>query len=138
MKYEITTINGKKYIEEKVIKEFQEKIAILKGDLEKKSNSPKLKEFNIHEVDSADVMGIGSGEVTDGWIGVKISINYLERALKIIKTLNDEGKKNSTSVTLAWTNDQPVIIGNFQDSFNVKKQSKKWSGVILAPRSDIE
>ncbi len=81
---------------------------------------------NVLEADGNGIMGIGTAKVGGYSVVMRVSMDYLERAIKIIKTLH-KGEREIT-VDIAVTDDYPMIIGEYD------KKTKSIAGVILAPR----
>lgn len=108
-------INGKKYIELDVYKE-------LKEQLKQKSPPENIKFISAGYTDPACVMALGSVEVSPNYFKVNLSLNYLEKALKIIKELD------KVTVHICMAKDSPICIGNYDEDKNI------CSGVVLAPR----
>lgn len=74
-------------------------------------------------MDEANVFALGSCNVIEDYNFVKIQLDYLEKAINVMK----ESKLNdSFSIDLGIKKDFPLLVGN------VKK--KIFSGVIIAPR----
>jgi len=77
------------------------------------------------ETDRSRVMGIGTAEIK-GYSVVKISIDYLERAIKMLKLLH-KGELNP-SVDIAVADDLPLIIGEYC------KETSSIAGIAIAPK----
>ena len=74
-------------------------------------------------LDAANVVGIGSCELKGKWAATTVSIEYLGKIVSASKNMGFD------SLTIVWSNDQPVIFGRYEE------QCKgKISGFILAPR----
>lgn len=81
----------------------------------------------IHNDDN-NVLGVGKCKLQGEWIRTKVSINLLQRALKVLQILDYENK--DASVSLVWTKDYPLILGT------VNEKKMEVTGVILAPRKE--
>jgi len=94
-------------------------------DTKSKGNKFSIKKHSML-MDAANVMAMGSCNMTGDWVETKIDFNYLESIIKAFKVL---GIKES--ISLVWSKDLPVGIGRVNDegSFN---------GIILAPRVESE
>ena len=101
-----------------------EKDYVKKTDVEK----PKFEDLVVCLTDEAIVMGMGSCRLSGDWRLVKVSIEYLDRALSAIKSMTC-GKKRD-SVVIAVANDYPLCLGDVKDG--------KFSGVVIAPRIEVE
>jgi len=116
-----------------------EKIYVLKSDFEneyvhKDEIKTKSDKFvpQVSCTDECNVMGLGSVEINSDWNSVIISIDFLERAIGIMKKVTYSNKKNAKreSVVLAITKNYPLLIGDIKDNM--------FSGVIIAPRMETE
>ena len=81
---------------------------------------------NVLKTDGGRIMGIGTAEIKGYNVVTKVSIEYLERAIKIIKTLH-EGE-GGISIDVAIAGNFPLIIGEYDEETN------SIAGVIIAPR----
>jgi len=114
-------INGQKYI----LKEDIEKKYILKNKIEKYTKNPKIKEIDFC-MNKSNTIAIGSVKLEGDWKVVKIDISYLEKAIKVHKSLEKENR----GLSVALTNDNVFIIGNFD------KEKQTIAGVFIAPRTE--
>lgn len=113
-------LNGKKYIlEEDINKEYI-----------KKEEAKKSGRFDpdIHLLDEANVLGIGSVKINEEWRAVKVTIDYLKKAISILEKVTFDKKR--TDVVLIVSKDYPLLVGDVNGD--------KFSGVIIAPRIDTE
>jgi len=81
---------------------------------------------NVLETDGYRVAGIGAANVEGYNIVVRVSLDYLERAVKVLKVLH-KGEKDA-NVDIAVTGDYPLIIGEYD------KDTGTIAGIVLAPR----
>lgn len=111
------TVDGKEYVS-------KEKYDI---DISKKESI--LPRFNMicrePPMDQHKVMAIGTATLGGEWIRSRIDYRYVERALKILRTLNEDA---DFGIDFVFSNDQPIIIGR------VSEDHKSVTGVIIAPR----
>jgi hypothetical protein len=107
-------INGATYVSidehEKLLSEEKTK---------QKTGDGKFKMLGSSLLDRANVMAIGAVQLSEGYHVAKFSPDYLEKALKILKTIGCE------KVAFAFKQDMPICMGNFVDG--------TVSGVIIAP-----
>ena len=79
-------------------------------------------------MDEANVMGMGSCKLNGDWKVVKISVDYLERAIKALKLITYD--KSRESLVIAVSKDYPLCLGDIKGN--------KFSGIVIAPRIDNE
>src|SRR3990167_5276042 len=109
-------VNGKKYV--------------LKTDVEaekvENNNFPKFK-LVVKEMmlDEANVLGIGSVEVQGDYHAVRLSAEYLEKIVKLLKQFS-LSKQGFDKIDIVWADKYPCIIGRVGENNMV-------SGFILAP-----
>jgi len=93
----------------------------------------KDKEFEyingVLETDGSRIMGIGTAGIK-GYSVVKISIDYLERAIKMLKLLH-KGESNP-AVDIAVADDLPLIIGKYS------RETNSIAGIAIAPKIESE
>lgn len=81
-------------------------------------------------VDANCIIGIATCQLGQGYVTTKINIEYLERVIKCLKTMQVAESKNDTRrvVSLAWAKNKPVILG--------KRDEDKITGFLIAPVED--
>ena len=77
-------------------------------------------------LDEVSVLAMGTAELKNDWVATSMSIDYLEKIIKIFKTFSITKDAGSTSI--AWTKDYPVCFGK------LSPDKKFIHGLILAPR----
>jgi len=123
-------LNGKDYVnkadvEQEYIKRTSiEEEYVLKNSVEKQ----RFEDLAINLTDEATVMGMGSCKLAGDWKVVKISIDYLERAIKALKLMTYDKKREA--VVIAVSKDYPLCLGDIKQD--------KFSGIIIAPRVESE
>ena len=80
----------------------------------------------VLETDGCRVMGLGLAKIEGYSVVVNVSLDYLERAVKVLKVLH-KGEKDA-NVDIAITRDHPLIIGEYN------KETGTIAGIVLAPR----
>jgi len=80
----------------------------------------------ILETDELRVIGIGTAEIKGYSVITKLSLDYLERAIKIVKELH-KGEIGIT-IDIALGGDSPLVIGEYNE------KTSAIAGVIIAPR----
>lgn len=80
----------------------------------------------ILETDKYVIAGIGTAEIKGYNVVTKISLDYLERAIRVIKALH-KGEKDIV-IDIAIAGDSPLVIGEYN------KDTKSIAGVMIAPR----
>jgi hypothetical protein len=127
---ETIKLNGEDYIKQSLI----EKEYVLRSELDKdyvlKSSVDKVKfeDLAINLTDEATAMGMGSCVLSGNWKTVKVSIDYLEKAIKALRLMTYDKKRES--LYLAVTKDYPLCLGDIKGD--------KFSGIIIAPRIDSD
>jgi len=90
----------------------------------------KEKDFRIVneilETDECVIAGIGTAEIKGYNVVTKVSLDYLERAIRVIKALH-KGEKDIT-IDIAITDKSPLVIGEYNEDTN------SIAGVLIAPR----
>lgn len=124
---ETIEVNGKKYVNYEEYERLQES----NGELLKKQDST----FRLMErqalMDEANVMAITIAELKGEWFASHYSIEFLEKALKIIRLLSifPESKKNKNqSVDIVCSKDYPLMIGR------LNRENGRVTGICIAPR----
>lgn len=80
----------------------------------------------VIETDECIIAGIGAFELKGYSVVVRVSLDYLKRAIKMIEILH-KGEKD-VSIDIAVAEDNPLIIGRYNE------KNRKMSGIVLAPR----
>jgi len=120
---ETINFNGKEYV-------LKEEFDKLKLDDNNFKSGFKFLSNGCNIMDEANVMALGHFKIDGGFIATKISISYLEKAIKILKQMSLN--KNSYSgdyLSLAYKKDFPMIIGRINDDGEA-------IGIVIAPRVD--
>lgn len=112
-------MNGVTYLSERYVKEEYTKNTDIKTDTKPYLN---IKDRGQLILDNKNVMGIGSADLSGEWFKSRYSIEYLEKALKMLKVMEIE------IVDLIVAKDYPVLIGK------VDKDNGKFAGFVIAPR----
>lgn len=117
---EIMTLNGKEYVSK------------VDFDLAIAAKDKPISKFHLISpdsmvVDECNVLAMGFIQINEGYVGVKLSVEYLDRVIKCLKAMSCDPKKGLDSVTLAWANNFPAVIGRPNDKGEVV-------GFIIAPR----
>jgi hypothetical protein len=99
----------------------------------KKTNETKTTETKIIGIECLTltpdkIMGMGSVKLTGDWKAVKVSVEYLENALKSLKALSTT-KEPRHSVVLVIANNMPLGVGDISEGNN-------FAGVLIAPRNE--
>ena len=81
----------------------------------------------VLETDGCRIAGIGTVKIGGYDVVVGVSLDYLERAVKVLRALH-KGERNDIKVDIAVTRDYPVVIGEYN------KDTGTIAGVVLAPR----
>ncbi len=109
-------INDKKYISieehEKLLQQAKVRVSGL-----------KFKGKEIYPTSYA-YFGVGSAELSGDWFKSTYSVDLLEKAIKVIKTLGED------KVDLLYTKDYPLILGKVKEGVA--------SGVFLSPRVNLD
>lgn len=122
---ELITLNGKDYMSvEDVNNEYVLKSKI---DENKSSGITNLENGKLILKDACGIMAMGSCEVNNDLIFVKISIDYLQNALKSLSYLSGTKTKNDY-VILGMKKEFPLLIGDINNN--------QFSGIFIAPRID--
>jgi len=110
-------VNGKKYVLEEDYNELKRKSTF---------ESPKFHLLSKDVLlDEANVLGIGCVQVGEGFHSVRLSVEYLEKIVKLLKQFSLRSK-GLEKIDIVWTKDYPCIIGRLG-------KENKVSGFILAP-----
>jgi hypothetical protein len=115
---------------------FNGKVYVLKEDVDKelKNNnfasggSFKILSKDCNFMDEVNVMALAHVQLGDGFIGTKISVSYLLRALKVMEAMRTN-KDSYDYISLAWKKDYPAILGRINDNGEA-------IGIVIAPRVD--
>ena len=113
-------------------------IFVLKEDIEKEycvKSSETIQTFKIISKESmlleeSGVMGIGTVKLGHDFVVVKITTEYLEKAIKCLKQMSFS-KKGLDSISIAWAKDQPAIIGRVSET-------GEMTGFVIAPKVTSE
>ncbi len=101
----------------------------IKNDLieaRKQSDKGVVKFFHRSmPMDNAGAIALGSLELKGTWAMTKVDIKYLKASLAIFDAMKID------SVIIAWSQDQPIVLGHRTDN-----EPMKISGVIIAPKVD--
>ncbi len=95
--------------------------------VERTNDKIGFNDLKVNMSDEAGVIGIGSLELKGDWQLVKVSIQFLKQAIKILENVTYKGKRES--VIMAIATDFPLCIGDVKNGEN-----REFSGVMIAPR----
>ena len=121
-------INDKEYVlVSDVNKEY-----VLKSELKNKKGCFEVTDITL--LDNQNVLGVGSVTLEGDWNITKISIPMLKRAIKICEEVHysDNPKDKRPNIVVACSDKYPLCLGD------KNKDSSKFSGVIIAPISDVD
>jgi hypothetical protein len=104
---------------------------VLKEDADNELKNAKKQEFKILSensvmMDEANVLGIGAFQLSSDCVATRISVEYLEKVIKCLKTMSLR-KEGLETIEIAWAKDFPAIIGTRNDKGLI-------SGFVIAPR----
>lgn len=77
-------------------------------------------------LDEANVLGLGTVRVGQGFHAVKLSTMYLEKIVRLLKSFSCS-KSGLEAIDIVWSSDKPCIIGRLGKDGMV-------TGFVLAPR----
>jgi hypothetical protein len=104
---------------------------VLREDMESELRKGVKSEFRVLSkdftlLDECNILGVGSFQLSSGYVTTKLSTEYLERVIKCLKamSMNQEGLE---TIDIAWAEGYPAIIGRRNDK-------GEMSGFIIAPR----
>ena len=134
------------YVAKKTKKDLENEIKKLEGRINEleKENSELVK--NMEKVghgkimsldimsDPLNIVGLGAIELDNNWmIRTKVSLDFLKKAISIIKKFNDISYKSSPdmdTIDIAISHESPLMLGRYDEN------KKKFVGIIIAPRLD--
>jgi hypothetical protein len=119
---EILTLNGKEYVSK------------VDFDLAMANKEKPISKFHLISpdtmiVDECNVLALGFVQIGEGYVAVKLSVEYLERVIKCLKSMSCDPKKGLDSITLAWAHNFPAVIGRPNDKGEI-------CGFVIAPQVD--
>ena len=130
----------------KTKKDLENEIKKLEGrinELEKENSElvKSMKKVGHGKIMSVDIMsdplnivGLGAIELDNNWmIRTKVSLDFLKKAISIIKKFNDISYKSSPdmdTIDIAISDESPLMLGRYDED------KKKFVGIIIAPRLD--